>query len=68
MDLSPLLSFLMNNVGDPFKESNFGLHSKKIEVAVLDWFAQLWEIEKDEYWGYVTNGGTEGNLHGMLIG
>ncbi|KAL7111404.1 hypothetical protein ACP275_05G085200 [Erythranthe tilingii] len=68
MDLSPLLSFLMNNVGDPFKESNFGLHSKKFEVAVLDWFAQLWEIEKDEYWGYVTNGGTEGNLHGMLIG
>ncbi|KAL7150669.1 hypothetical protein ABFS83_05G129700 [Erythranthe nasuta] len=68
VDLSPLLSFLLNNVGDPFKESNFGLHSKKFEVAVLDWFAELWEIENDEYWGYVTNGGTEGNLHGMLLG
>ncbi|KAL7150075.1 hypothetical protein ABFS83_05G084100 [Erythranthe nasuta] len=67
-DLSPLLILLMNNVGDPFKQSNFGMHSKKIEVAVLDWFAQLWEIEKDEYWGYVTNGRTEGNLHGMLLG
>jgi len=38
------------------------------EVSVLDWFAKLWEIEKDEYWGYVTTGGTEGNLHGILAG
>jgi len=38
------------------------------EVSVLDWFAKLWEIEKDEYWGYVTTGGTEGNLHGILVG
>ncbi|KAK2457954.1 serine decarboxylase [Trifolium repens] len=38
------------------------------EVNVLDWFAKLWEIEKNEYWGYVTTGGTEGNLHGILVG
>lgn len=66
--LSTLLQFNINNVGDPFKESNHGLHSKKFEVGVLDWFARLWGIEKDEYWGYVTNGGTEGNLHGILPG
>ncbi|PIN17907.1 Glutamate decarboxylase [Handroanthus impetiginosus] len=66
--LSPLLQFNLNNVGDAFKESDHGLHSKKFERGVLDWFAQLWEIEKDEYWGYVTNGGTEGNLHGLLLG
>ncbi|KAL0447568.1 UNVERIFIED_CONTAM: Serine decarboxylase [Sesamum latifolium] len=68
MDLSPLLRFHINNVGDPFKESALGLHSKEFEVEVLDWFAQLWEIKKDEYWGYVTNGGTEGNLQGLLLG
>ncbi|XP_011082256.2 LOW QUALITY PROTEIN: serine decarboxylase-like [Sesamum indicum] len=66
--LSTLLQFNINNVGDPFKESDHGLHSKKFEVGVLDWFAQLWGIDKDEYWGYVTNGGTEGNLHGILMG
>ncbi|RHN61670.1 putative histidine decarboxylase [Medicago truncatula] len=37
------------------------------EVSVLDWFAKLWEIEKDQYWGYVTTGGTEGNLHAILV-
>ncbi|KAL0307695.1 UNVERIFIED_CONTAM: Serine decarboxylase [Sesamum calycinum] len=68
MDLSPLLLFHINNVGDPFKESAYGLHSKEFEVEVLDWFAQLWEMEKDESWGYVTNGGTEGNLQGLLLG
>lgn len=35
---------------------------------MLDWFARLWELEKDEYWGYITNCGTEGNLHGILVG
>jgi hypothetical protein len=26
------------------------------QVAVLDWFARLWEIDLDEYHGYVTTG------------
>ena len=35
---------------------------------MLDWFARVWRIPRDEYWGYVTNCGTEGNLHGILVG
>ncbi|CAA6672347.1 unnamed protein product [Spirodela intermedia] len=61
-------SFAMNNLGDPFIDSGYGINSRQFEVGVLDWFARLWELEKNEYWGYVTNGGTEGNLHGILIG
>jgi histidine decarboxylase len=38
------------------------------QVGVLDWFARLWDIDQAEYWGYVTNCGTEGNLHGILVG
>lgn len=66
--LANLLHFSINNIGDPFIESNCGVHSKQFEVGVLDWFACLWEIEKNEYWGYITNCGTEGNLHGILVG
>ncbi|XP_022133700.1 serine decarboxylase [Momordica charantia] len=66
--LAQLQHFSINNLGDPFIESNYGVHSRKFEVGVLDWFARLWEIEKNEYWGYITNCGTEGNLHGILIG
>jgi glutamate/tyrosine decarboxylase-like PLP-dependent enzyme len=39
-----------------------------LQVGVLNWFARLWEIEEQEYWGYITNCGTEGNLHGILVG
>lgn len=38
------------------------------QIGVLQWFARLWEIDQDEYWGYITNCGTEGNLHGILVG
>ncbi|XP_004496485.1 serine decarboxylase 1-like [Cicer arietinum] len=66
--LASLFHFHLNNAGDPFVGSSFSLNSTKFEVGVLDWFAELWEIEKSDYWGYVTTGGTEGNLHGILVG
>ncbi|PWA97804.1 hypothetical protein CTI12_AA025840 [Artemisia annua] len=66
--LNQLHYFTINNGGDPFIEPNLGLHSRQFEIGVLDWFARLWELEKNEYWGYITNGGTEGNLHGILVG
>ncbi|KAM4088250.1 hypothetical protein ACB094_07G056700 [Castanea mollissima] len=66
--LAQLQHFSINNLGDPFIESNYGVHSRQFEVGVLDWFARLCELEKNEYWGYITNCGTEGNLHGILVG
>eukprot|EP00252_Welwitschia_mirabilis_P016973 TRINITY_DN37751_c0_g1_i1.p1 TRINITY_DN37751_c0_g1~~TRINITY_DN37751_c0_g1_i1.p1 ORF type:complete len:503 (+),score=82.67 TRINITY_DN37751_c0_g1_i1:257-1765(+) len=66
--LAQLQHFSINNLGDPFIESNYGVHSRQFEVGVLDWFARLWDLEKHEYWGYITNCGTEGNLHGILVG
>ncbi|KAK2457947.1 serine decarboxylase [Trifolium repens] len=66
--LAPLMQFHINNLGDPFIGSSYGVNSAKFEVSVLDWFAKLWEIKKEEYWGYITSGGSEGNFHGLLIG
>ena len=65
-DLEGLSRFCINNLGDPFIESNYGVHSREFEIGVLEWFARLWEA--DDYWGYITNCGTEGNLHGILVG
>lgn len=63
-----LSRFSINNLGDPFVESNYGVHSRGFELGVLDWFADLWQLERGEHWGYVTNCGTEGNLLGLLAG
>ncbi len=67
-ELDQVQKFSVNNLGDPFVESNYGVHSRKFEIGVLEWFAKVWEIPVDEMWGYVTNCGTEGNLHGVLTG
>jgi len=69
-DYSELFNFLsipLNNVGDPFCSSYYGLDSREFEREVLDWFASLHQAPKDNYWGYVTNGGTEGNLYGLYL-
>lgn len=66
--LQTLIQYSINNLGDPFIESNYGVHSRRFEIAVLDWFAELWNISKDQYWGYITSCGTEGNLHGIYLG
>jgi len=69
-DYSGLFNFLsipLNNVGDPFCSGYYGLDSREFEVEVLEWFAELYQAPKDNYWGYVTNGGTEGNLYGLYL-
>ena len=69
-DYSELFEFLsnpLNNVGDPFSSSYYGLDSREFEMEVLNWFAKLHNAPLDNYWGYVTNGGTEGNLYGLYL-
>ncbi|KAL7442607.1 hypothetical protein ACHAXH_006715 [Discostella pseudostelligera] len=66
-ELYEFMKYSINNLGDPFVPSNYGVHSRQFECAVIDFFADLWKMEKDSYWGYVTTCGTEGNLHGILL-
>ena len=66
-EIHKFLSIPLNNVGDPFCSSYYGLDSREFEREVLDWFAKLNEAPLDNYWGYVTNGGTEGNMYGLYL-
>ncbi len=66
--LLPFLSFSLNNVGDPFHASNFQSNTHEMEREVIGFFADLMRLPRDEAWGYVTSGGTEGNMYGMYIG
>lgn len=67
-NLVPFLQYSVNNLGDPFVASNYGVHSRDFEIAVLDFFANIYQIPRDQYWGYCTCSGTEGNLLGVLYG
>ncbi len=66
--LLKLLKFSLLNMGDPFVDSNYGSHSREFEKKVLAFFSELYKIPAENFWGYVTSGGTEGNLYGIYLG
>lgn len=74
-ELAKYLDCQINNLGDPYKDGNFTLNSKIIERAVLDYYAQLWNItsynpdDPESCWGYVLSmGSSEANLYGLWNG
>lgn len=66
-ELWPLLAYSLNNVGDPFATTNYRLSTHDVEREVIHTFARLAGAAIDDVWGYVTNGGTEGNMYGLYL-
>lgn len=66
-ELRDFLSYSINNIGDPFGDSLYRVNTHEFEADVLRFFADLFHIGRDDFWGYVTNGGTEGNMYGLYI-
>lgn len=67
-DIITSLKVNMNNIGCPYTESCVGIDTKNIECDVLNFFANLWGINKENIWGYITSSGTEGNMQGIYVG
>ena len=67
-ELLPFLTYCANNVGDPFHDSNFLSNTHEMEREVIGLFADMMHLPRDDAWGYVTSGGTEGNMYGLYIG
>ncbi len=60
--------FVINNVGDPScTDGSYRMHSKEYEQKVLEFFKGIYNLDQNS-WGYLTNGGTESNLMGLLLG
>jgi histidine decarboxylase len=64
--LGRFLRFPINNVGDPFRP-NSGINTCTFEQEVIAFFFSLLNLTPDTGWGYVTNGGTEGNLFALFV-
>jgi histidine decarboxylase len=65
--LKRFLDFPINNLGDPFVESTFLVGTRELEREVVEFVAELLRAPAGGTWGYVTNGGTEGNLYGLYL-
>ena len=67
-ELWPFLQYSANNVGDPFHGSSFRINTHEVEYEVINTFADMMHLSRDRAWGYVTSGGTEGNMYGLYMG
>ena len=66
-ELARFFEFAVNNVGDPFGGSNIPLNTHDLEREVVAEFADFCHAPEDGWWGYVTGGGTEGNMYGLYV-
>lgn len=66
-EIERFLKFPLNNVGDPFAEATYRVETRECEREVVQYFSELFRAPQDQWWGYVTNGGTEGNLYGLYL-
>lgn len=67
-NLERFMRFSINNCGDWSEYCNYLLNSFEFEKEVMEYFAELFKIPFEKSWGYVTNGGTEGNMFGCYLG
>lgn len=58
---------VINNLGDPFRNRGVGA-SHMLEADLIERFAGRYGFEKGNVWGFVSNSGTDSNLHGAYIG
>ena len=66
-ELDRFLRLPLNNVGDPFASSTAKIDSREFEREVLEFWAKQLRAPTDNWWGYVTSGGTEGNLYALYL-
>lgn len=66
-ELFPFMEIPVNNIGDPFQASSYNLNTLEFEREVIDIFAGFASLPQNDRWGYVTSGGTEGNMYGMYL-
>jgi histidine decarboxylase len=66
-ELHRFLEFSGNNVGDPWAGSNVPMNTHSFEREVVAMCASLTGGDVESLWGYVTSGGTEGNMYGLYV-
>lgn len=65
--LYPFMELFINNIGDPYIANTFRINTHEVERDVIAWFRKILRAQLQDIWGYVTNGGTEGNMYGVYL-
>lgn len=60
--------FNLNNVGDPFKQGHYAFNTHDFEKELIERFGKLYGFQPRNIWGFLSNSGTDSNMHGIYIG
>jgi glutamate/tyrosine decarboxylase-like PLP-dependent enzyme len=60
--------FTYNNVGNPYKDSVIPYNTHEFEREISAKFGAMYGFPQGKTWGFLTNSGTDSNMHGMYMG
>lgn len=63
-----LNQFSYNNVGNPYHDSHIPFNSHLFEKELINRFGAVYGFLSDNIWGFLTNSGTDSNMHGLYMG
>jgi histidine decarboxylase len=61
-------TFTYNNVGNPFKDSAIQFNTHDFEREIILRFGKIYAFPPGDTWGFLSNSGTDSNMHGMYMG
>ncbi|SEM71924.1 histidine decarboxylase [Nitrosomonas marina] len=68
LNTAGLDQFNFNNVGDPFKKGHFSYNTHDFEKELIERFGTIYGFAQKKVWGFLSNSGTDSNMHGIYIG
>ncbi len=63
-----LNQFAFNNVGNPYDHSHIPFNSHPFERELIDRFGAIYGFARENIWGFLSNSGTDSNMHGLYMG
>jgi len=60
--------FSFNNVGNPYDHSHIPFNCHPFEKELINRFGAVYGFALDNIWGFLTNSGTDSNMHGLYMG
>ncbi|WP_339389441.1 pyridoxal-dependent decarboxylase [Nitrosomonas sp. Nm33] len=63
-----LNQFGFNNVGSPYAHSHVPFNSHLFEKELINRFGAVYGFSSGNIWGFLTNSGTDSNMHGLYMG
>ena len=60
--------FSFNNVGNPYDHSHIPFNCHPFEKELINRFGAVYGFAPDDIWGFLSNSGTDSNMHGLYMG